>query len=340
LVTLGVIGCGYWGPNLVRNFTQLSGAEVKTCVDLSPERLDHMRNLYPTVEVSRDYKSVLKDEEIQAVVIATPVSTHFAIARDALLAGKHVFIEKPITRTFEEGLELIRLSSERGLTLMVGHTFVYNAAVRKIKELIESGELGEIFYISTTRVNLGLFQEDINVIWDLAPHDISILNFVLSSRPERVSATAHSYIQPRIEDVAFFNLWYPNQILGNVHVSWLNPNKIRLTTVVGSKKMLVYDDVSSLEKIRIYDKGVTVQPHYDTFGEFHLAYRFGDIFIPRLDDAEPLKVECTHFLECLGNGKSPRSDGTRGTEVVRVLEAVNDSIRRGGESVPVEYPES
>jgi predicted dehydrogenase len=215
---------------------------------------------------------------------------------------------------------------------------VFTAAVNKIKELIESGELGEIYYISTSRVNLGIFQDDINVIWDLAPHDVSIMNYVLGSRPESVSAVGHSYIRPEIEDVAFVTMNYPGTKLANIHVSWLNPSKIRKTTVVGSKKMLVYDDVSSLEKIRLYDKGVTVQPHYDTFGEFQLSYRYGDISIPRLDDAEPLKIECQHFTDCIEKGITPRSSGVDGLDVLLALDSADRSIRQNGAEIKIEYP--
>jgi predicted dehydrogenase len=218
---------------------------------------------------------------------------------------------------------------------MVGHTFLYTAAVNKIKDLVKSGELGDIFYINTTRVNLGIFQEDINVVWDLAPHDVSILNYILDSRPDEVAAHGHSYIRKRVEDIAFLHLRYPGSIVAHVHVSWLNPNKIRETTVVGSKKMLVYDDVSSLEKIRIYDKGVTVLPHYDTFGEFQLSYRFGDIFIPKLDDSEPLKVACQHFVDCIKAGLEPRSSVQHGLEVVRVIEAANESLANAGAMIPL-----
>jgi predicted dehydrogenase len=213
---------------------------------------------------------------------------------------------------------------------------VYTAAVNKIKEVIESGELGEILYISTTRVNLGIFQENINVLWDLAPHDVSILNYILDTMPESVSTQTGSYIRKNVEDVAFLTLRYPNRVVAHVHVSWLNPNKIRSTTVVGSRKMLVYDDVSALEKIRIYDKGVTVTPHYDTFGEFHLSYRYGDILIPRLDDSEPLKVACQHFLECIEKGTPPRSSGGHGLDVVRVLDAAMESLREDGRRIEIE----
>jgi predicted dehydrogenase len=338
LLTVGVVGCGYWGPNLIRNFVNLSGADVKSCADISEKRLQHMKNLYSSIATTMDYTEIVNDPEIDAVVVATPVSSHFEIAHAALEAGKHVFVEKPLTRSVEEGLKLVKRAEEKNLVLMVGHTFVFTAAVNKIKELIESGELGEIYDISTSRVNLGIFQEDINVIWDLAPHDVSIMNYVLGSRPESVSAVGHSYIRPGIEDVAFVTMQYPEKRLANIHVSWLNPSKIRKTTVVGSKKMLVYDDVSSLEKIRLYDKGVTVQPHYDTFGEFQLSYRYGDISIPRLDDAEPLKIECQHFIDCIEKGAAARSSGADGLDVLLVLDAADRSVKQNGTQIEIEYP--
>ena len=338
-MTIGVVGCGYWGPNLIRNFINLSETEVKTCSDLDESRLDHMKQLYPSLLTTANFREIIEDPDIDAIVIATPVSSHHPIAREALEAGKHVFVEKPLARTVKEGLDLVRFADEKKRVLMVGHTFVYTAAVNKIKELIKSGELGEIYYISTSRVNLGLFQEDINVIWDLAPHDVSIMNYVLDSRPLSVSAVGRSYIRPDIQDVSFLTMLYPDHVLANIQVSWLNPNKIRKTTVVGSKKMLVYDDISSLEKIRIYDKGVTVQPHYDTFGEFQLSYRYGDISIPKLDDAEPLKIECKHFYDCITDGIQPRSGGVHGLDVLLALEAADRSMKESGRQVEIEYPE-
>jgi len=230
---------------------------------------------------------------------------------------------------------MVKAADAAGLTLMVGHTFVFSPAVNKVKEVIDSGELGDVLYVSTTRVNLGLFQENINVVWDLAPHDVSILNYILGAHPESIATQASSYIRKPVEDVAFLTVRYPGGVMAHIHVSWLNPNKIRSTTVVGSKKMLVYDDVSALEKIRIYDKGVT-PAHYDTFGEFQLSYRFGDIFIPRLDDAEPLKVECQHFVDCVEKGVAPRSSGSHGLDVVRVLEAAETSTREDGRLIVVE----
>lgn len=338
MLTVGVIGCGYWGPNLIRNFIGLKSSRVKCCVDLSEERLSHMKQLYPSIQTSTDFNAVIRDTDIDAVAIATPVSSHYQIAKEALEADKNVFVEKPLAGSVEEGRELVELADRRKKTLMVGHTFVYTAAVNKIKDLIWSGELGDIYYISTSRVNLGIFQEDINVVWDLAPHDVSIMNYILNSRPVSASAIGKSYIRPGIEDVAFITLIYPKSILANIQVSWLNPSKIRKTTVVGSKKMLVYDDVSSLEKIRIYDKGVTVQPHYDTFGEFQLSYRYGDISIPKLDDAEPLKIECQHFIDCIEQSLSPRSNGMQGLDILLAFEAVNRSMKDQGREIGIEYP--
>ncbi len=292
-----------------------------------------MKSLYPSIDVTTDYKNILSRPDVDAVVIATPPPTHKPLAMEALAAGKHVFVEKPLSVSVAEGEEMVAAANQADRKLMVGHTFVYTAAVNKIKDLIASGELGDIYYISTERVNLGIFQENINVVWDLAPHDISILNYILDSAPEAVSTVGESYIRDTTEDVAFLTLRYPRNVMAHIHVSWLNPNKIRQTTVVGSKKMLVYDDVSSLEKIRIYDKGVTKQPHYDTFGEFQLSYRFGDIFIPKLDDSEPLKVECQHFVDAINSGIDMRSSGNNGLDVVRVLEASDISLRENGRMV-------
>ncbi|GAF68131.1 unnamed protein product, partial [marine sediment metagenome] len=266
VVKIGVVGCGYWGPNLVRNFSQIPGSEVPIICDLSEERLKHVQSLYPFVDTTTSFEDMLTDDDLDAVCIATPVGTHFPLAKRCLEAGKHVLIEKPLTRSTKDAEALISLAERAKRVLMAGHTFVYTAAVNKIKELILSDELGEVFYIGTSRVNLGLFQEDINVLWDLAPHDVSIMNYILDSEPVSVATRGAAYIQIGVEDVAFMTLEYPNGILAHVHVSWLDPCKIRRTTVVGSKKMLVYDDVATLEKIRVYDKGVNVQPHYDSFG--------------------------------------------------------------------------
>ena len=338
MLAVAVVGCGYWGPNLIRNFSQMPGVRMKTAVDLNKERLRHIAQLYHSVQTTTVFDEALADPEIDAILVATPVSTHHMLAKRALESGKHVLVEKPMAASVAEAEDLHRIALDRGLVLMAGHTFLYTAAVNKMKDLISSGELGHIYYISTTRVNLGLFQEDINVVWDLAPHDVSILNYVLGCEPETVAAQGQAYIQSGIEDVAFLHLRYPGDIVAHTHVSWLNPDKIRRITVVGSKKMLVYDDVSTTEKIRVYDKGVTVQPHYDTFGEFQLSYRFGDIYTPRLDDNEPLKNECQHFVQCIQKREVPRSDGASGLAVVRVMERACESIRRSGVQLPVTPP--
>ena len=336
VTAVGVIGCGYWGPNLLRNLSQLPISRVKYCCDLDDARLGHMKSLYPNVTATKRYEDLLEDDEVEAVAIATPVTTHYPIAKACLESGKHVLVEKPLASSIAEAEDLNRIAEERGLVLFAGHTFVYNAAVEKMRELVEAGELGEVFYVSSVRVNLGLFQEDINVIWDLAPHDISILNYIFGREPVTVSTFARSYIRPGIEDVAFVVLQYPKGVVAHIHVSWLDPCKIRRTTLVGSKKMLVYDDTSTLEKIRVYDKGVTIQPHYDTFGEFQLAYRFGDIVVPKINDVEPLKKECTHFIECVRNGASPMSNGRAGLAVVKVVERACESAKLGGAPLALE----
>ncbi|HVP57148.1 MAG TPA: Gfo/Idh/MocA family oxidoreductase, partial [bacterium] len=322
--------------NLLRNLSQLPVSRVKYCCDLDDARLSHMKTLYPQVSVTKRFEDLIEDEEVKAIAIATPVSTHYPIAKACLQGGKHVLIEKPLAASIAEAEDLNRIAKAGNVVLFAGHTFIYNAAVQKMKDLVESGELGETFYVSSIRVNLGLFQEDINVIWDLAPHDISILNYIFGRDPVTVSTFARSYIRPGIEDVAFITLQYPKGVVAHIHVSWLDPCKIRRTTLVGSKKMLVYDDTSTLEKIRVYDKGVTIQPHYDTFGEFQLAYRFGDIIVPKINDVEPLKVECLHFMECVRNGGVPKSDGTSGLSVVKVVERACESAKLGGAPLALE----
>ncbi len=332
-IRVGVIGVGYWGPNLVRNFYSLPGTECRWAVDLDEKRLTHVQSMYPSLQVSTNLHDVIDDAEVDAVVLATPVDKHAEIAIAAMNAGKHVFVEKPMASTVEECKQMLEVAERTGRTLMVGHTFLYNSVVRRIKQLIDEGELGEIFYVNMTRVNLGLFREDVNVVWDLAPHDVAILEYLLGEHPIRVHATGNDFVQPGIEDVAFIDLEYSGGRRAHLHVSWLDPNKIRKVTVVGSKKMLVYDDTSNVEKLRVYDKGVTKMPHYDSFGEFQLSYRYGDIVLPRIEEAEPLKTEAQHFLDCIREGKRPLSDGVNGLEVVEVLEASCRSIEQGGVAI-------
>jgi predicted dehydrogenase len=329
-LNVAVIGCGYWGPNLLRNFSQIPDCQVKACCDLDEKKLARMKTLYPAITTIRSYEEILADASIDAVAIATPVRTHAVLAKQCLAHDKHVLIEKPMASSSEECMDLIRLAEARRRILMVGHTFEYSAAVNKAKQIIDSGELGEIYYISCVRVNLGLFQPDINVIWDLAPHDITIILYLLQQFPVAINSQGKAHFRPKIEDVATITLNFPNGTIAFIHNSWLDPDKIRKITIVGSKKMLVYDDVNPNEKIRIYDKGVEAPPYYDTFAEFHFSYRYGDIYSPRLHEHEPLRAECEHFLECIKSGKAPQSDGYSGLRIVSILEAANRSLRDGG----------
>ena len=332
---VAVIGCGYWGPNLIRNFVQSNKIEELTCCDLDQKRLDRMKNLYPSVKVLLDYKELLQKPDLDAVAIVTPVKTHYPIAKEFLSQGKHVLVEKPLTHSYDTALELVKLAEEKERVLMVGHTFEYTAAVNKIKSIVENGELGKILYISCIRVNLGLFQPDINVIWDLAPHDISIILYILGETPISVNSQGKAHFKPGIEDVATTTLNYNNGVIAFIHSSWLDPNKIRRTTIVGSRRMLVYDDIEPQEKIKIYDKGVEVPPYYDTFAEFQFSYRYGDIHSPRIEDYEPLKRECEHFLTCIEKGVCPLSDGYSGLRVVSILEAASKSLKLSGKSIHI-----
>ncbi len=332
MINVGVIGCGYWGPNLIRNFHGQPGANLAMISDLDETRLHHVGLQYPATVKTTDYKEILANPDIDAVVVATPMTTHFPLGSAVLEAGKHLFLEKPMATSSEDCRKLNAIGKEKGLQVMVGHTFLFTPAVRKIKSLMQAGELGEVYYVNIERVNLGIFQKDANVVWDLAPHDVAMLNYLFDADPIRVSCKGKCYVQKDlgIEDVAFLCLEYPGGRMVNLHVSWLDPNKIRKVTFVGSRKMLVYDDVHPSEKIRVYDKGVDVQPHYDNFGEFQLLYRSGDIFVPRLDTVEPLKAEITHFLEIIEGKAQPISNGEHGYKVVRVLEEACESMKNDG----------
>ncbi|MCB1182009.1 Gfo/Idh/MocA family oxidoreductase [bacterium] len=339
MIKTGVIGCGYWGPNLIRNLNAQSECDLAYISDLDEARLRQVGLLYPGTTKTTDYTEILRDPEVEAVIVATPMSTHFKLGMEVLQAGKHLFLEKPMATRSEDCRALNAEGRKRGLTVMVGHTFVYAPPVRKIKELLDAGELGDIYYVNMARVNLGIFQKDANVIWDLVPHDVAMLNFLLGEDPVSVSAVGNCYVQTDlgIEDVAFVTLRYPGGTMANIHVSWLDPNKIRNCTFVGSKKMLVYDDVSVSEKIRVYDKGVDVQPHYETFGEFQLMYRSGDVFIPKLDSVEPLKAETGHFLDLIRGRTTPKSSGVDGLKVVQVLEGACRSIQEKGRQIDLVY---
>jgi predicted dehydrogenase len=334
-VGVAVVGAGYWGPKLVRNLVAAADTRRVWVADLDQCRLDEIKAVFPHISTTRDYGELLANPDVDAIVLATPVATHARLGRETLLAGKHLMVEKPLSNSVETAAELVDLAASLKRVLMVGHTFVYHPAVQVLREIVHSGELGRIYYANAQRLNLGVFQRDINVMWDLAPHDISILMSVLGKQPVAVSARGSAYVRDTIEDVAYLDVRFPERVSAAIHVSWLDPNKVRRLTFVGSKKMVVYDDVESLEKIRIYDKGVDAPPHTSEFGEFQLSYRYGSITIPHVPGVEPLRVECEHFLRCVLNNETPITDGEQGLAVVRVLESAEASLRRDGEFVPV-----
>jgi len=332
-INVAVAGCGYWGPNLIRNFRSLPGCRLKVMCDLSQQRLQHMHAIYPEVEASTDFEAVLADREIDAVAIATSVRLHYPMAKASLLSGKHTFIEKPMASSAEQCEELIEIAEHQGLVLMVGHTFLYSPAVRKIKEIVRSGDIGDIRYISARRLNLGLFQKDINVTWDLAPHDISIILYIMEEFPVTANCRGSAHVTPKVEDVTTLCLSFRNNRTAIVQSSWLDPRKVREMTIVGSKRMIVYDDVAQIEKIKVFDARVETPPHYDTFADFHYSYHYGDMYVPYIKQEEPLKVECQHFLDCIENRVAPLSDGKQGLELVRILEASSLSLKQDGGAV-------
>jgi predicted dehydrogenase len=331
---VALVGHGYWGPNLLRNYMELGEAWVEWVCDSRPEALAEVNARYPSVATTTDYEQVLADPKVDAVVIVTPISTHFPLAKAALAAGKHVFVEKPMTGSTADAVELVGLASQRGLTLMVGHTFVFSPPVRKVKEIIASGELGSVYFVTSTRVNLGLHQKDASVVWDLAPHDLSILHYWLDETPSSVSAIGRACVNPEVPDVAFINLLFPSGVVAELQVAWLSPVKLRRTVVVGSKKMLLYDDTESVEKVKVFDHGVDFNEP-KTFGEFQLSYRTGDILSPKIAGSEPLYLEASHFIECMEKGTKPITDGLAGLAVVASLEAADFSLHSDGVMQPV-----
>jgi predicted dehydrogenase len=334
-VRVGLIGCGYWGPNLVRNFNEVDNAVMAACSDLSADRLARIHKRNPSLYCTQNYEELLRDPKIDAVVIATPVSTHYPIARQALDCGKHVMIEKPIAGSSEQALDLIDRAARNKKVLMVDHTFIYTSAVRKIKELMDSGELGDILYFDSVRVNLGLFQKDINVIWDLAPHDLSIMDFLLRSNPLAITAVGASHAGNNLVNMAYLTLTFPNNLLAHFHVNWLAPVKLRLTLIGGSKKMVVYDDVEVTEKVRLYDKGLIVNGSPEKQYQALINYRIGDVLIPKLETTEALRHAAGEFVSAICEGRNALTDGVAGYRVVRLLEAAQASLERGGQ--PVEF---
>ncbi len=333
-ITTACVGAGYWGKNLVRNFYNLPGCRLKVCCDLNRDLLDKTAAQYPGVETTEDFERVLNNPAIDAVVLASPAVMHYEMARRALEAGKHTYVEKPLTLCAEDAEDLCQIAESRGLVLMVGHLMEYHPGVNKLKQLVNDGTLGDIHYLYAQRLNLGIIRKDENAPWSLAPHDVSIALYLLGQDPDTVSAQGESYLQPGIEDVVFCNLHFANRAMAQIHVSWLDPHRTRQVTVVGSKKMAVFNDVEATEKIRIYDKGVNGND-YTSYGDA-LTLRFGDITIPKIDMTEPLRAECEHFLTCIREDRTPRSDGRDGLRVVRILEAAQKSLKNNGIPVHVQ----
>lgn len=330
---VGVVGYGYWGPNLVRNFNKL--ADLKICCDLAESNLQKIRQAYPDVQTDKDWRSVIGHPGVEAVIIATSAHTHHEIAKAALLEDKHVFVEKPLALNSDHAAELATLAEQRKRTLMVGHLLLFHPAVQAIRSYVGDGQLGEVYYLYSQRLNLGKVRKDENALWSLAPHDISVIIHLLGGAvPDEVSCRGESYLQNGIEDVIFCSLHFPNKTLAHLHVSWLDPHKIRKLTIVGDKKMVVFDDMESTEKIRVYNKGVDSPSEYRKYGE-DLTLRFGEILIPPVMMQEPLRLECEHFIDCVISGNVPLSGGREGLQVVQVLEAAHKSMERRGIPVPI-----
>ena len=340
MVRIGLIGFGYWGPNLARAFSETKGATLAAISDLNPARRQRAETRHPGVLVTEDQSRLIDHPEVDAIAIATPVSTHFPLAMAALKAGKHVLVAKPITASTEEASQLIDEAGRRGLVLMVDHTFLFSGAVRRIRDLVAHGELGDIHYYDSVRVNLGLFQHDVNVIWDLAVHDLSILDYVLPARPRAVSATGMSHVPGGPENIAYITLFFAGRVIGHVHVNWLAPVKIRRTLLGGSRRMVVYDDLEPSEKVKIYDCGVTAHDAGpESIYQILYDYRMGDMWAPQLDRSEPLAIEVAHFVECIETGRVPISDGHSGRRLVRILAAATESLRNKGARVELEPDE-
>jgi predicted dehydrogenase len=336
MIKVGVIGYGYWGPNLVRNFMAAPGSDVARVCDMREERLAPLRKLYPGIKTCSQPKDLINDPEIDAVVIATPVSSHFELTLAALKAGKHVLVEKPLAARSDQARVLLEEAAARELVLLVDHTFVYTDAVRKIRELIASGELGDIYYYDAVRVNLGLFQHDVNVIWDLAIHDLSIMDYVLPEKPIAVSATGISHIPGQPENVAYITLFFSSAQIAHVHVNWLTPVKVRHTLIGGSEKMILYDDLEPSEKLKVYDKGINVTPRQEDVYKMLVSYRSGDMWAPRLDNTEALQTEALHFIDCVENNRQPDTDGPAGLRMVSMIEAAETSLRDRGRLIELQ----
>ena len=332
MINVGVIGYGYWGPNIVRNFSSVEGTSVTAVCDQRPSALAKAQKAHPSIRVTADAQEIVTSPEIDVVAVVTPVWTHYDLTKAALENGKHVFVEKPFTATTRQAEELINLAEQKKLMIMVDHTFLFTAAVRKIYELVDSGDLGKLYYYDSTRANLGLFQHDVNVVWDLAPHDLSIVDFLIKDKPEAVVATAGQHLNG-MEDVAYLTLYFPDKVIAHINVNWLSPVKVRTTLIGGEKKMLVWDDIEPDEKIRIYDKGVEQVADREGIYKLLVKYRTGDMCAPHLEHVEALSTEIRYFIECLRADKAPINDGRAGLRVVSILEAADQSMKNRGELV-------
>lgn len=333
IIKIGVIGFGYWGPNIVRNFSVLDGVKVLSVADISQEALKRVQKNYPNLKVRSNPDDILNSSEIDAVAIATPVYSHFELAKKALENGKHVFVEKPFTSTVREAEELIEIAEKRKLKIMVDHTFLFTGAVIKIKELIDKNILGDLYYYDSTRVNLGLLQHDVNVIWDLAPHDLSIMDYLVKEKPVGIIATGMEHFGTGLEDVAYLTIYFKNNMIAHFNVNWLSPVKIRSTLIGGEKKMLVWNDLEKDEKIKIYDKGVEIKTKEKLYRLLSVDYRSGDVWAPKIENTEALYVETRYFIDCVLNNKNPFNDGYAGLRVVKMLEASDKSLKKKGKLI-------
>jgi predicted dehydrogenase len=331
MVKFGVVGYGYWGPNVVRNLDQIDGSQVVAVCDKSPQSRKRIQKAHPNVAVTADSADLMTSADIDAIAVITPVWTHYELAKAALEHGKHVFVEKPFTSCVAQAEELINLAEKKNLKIMVDHTFLFTGAVRKISQLLDEGALGKLYYYDSTRVNLGLFQHDVNVIWDLAPHDLSIIDHLIKESPEAVSATGQTHLNGH-EDIAFITVYFPNKIIAHINVNWLSPVKVRTTLIGGEKKMLVWNDLEADEKIKIYDKGVHITSREGLYNLL-VNYRSGDMWSPQVEQVEALKLELSYFVECIAEGKTPHNDGKAGMRVVKLLEAASKSLNKRGELV-------
>lgn len=337
MISVGVIGAGYWGPNLIRNFWEINDTRVSMACDVRPERLKFINKRYPSIKVSTKLDDIMNNPDIDAVAVATHAASHYELTKKALEKGKHVFVEKPMAMTGDEALELHQLSKKHNKVLMVGHILLYSGAVEEIKTMIRENELGQLYYLDSVRVNLQPFREDVNVLWDLAPHDISLAMYLVGEDPIATRVFGESYVSESQENIAFGVLTFPNKAVSHFHLSWLSPMKMRQTVIVGARKMIVYDDVDAISKVRVFDRGVDIAPDPSGLTERQLICRKGDIYCPKIDDREPLMKEVYHFIDCIKNNKTPLSDGLNGYKVVKVVEAMQKSMRNGGELIKIDF---